>query len=1543
MFNSYIYHLRFIIFAYCVLHFGLLSAQSPCIDAPSDACLGDSVIVTYVGSASPRASYRWTSSNNCARYSNPLNQYPQTVSFTMVGNCTLNLVIQEPGLPPETCMHVVKVHPKPEAVFSANNDTLICRGECTDLIILFSGTPPFRFTVQDSTGTNSYETRQRTYSLTVCPQSTNVYTITSLSDAFCTQTGRLPRAGRQVVDVSGDVGLAVARMGFTYCMTNPATSYTWMNCNDQILSNERCFEPPAPGCYRAISSNGRCADTLTFTFECTLACAISAPDTLVVGDTATLSFSGKYDHFLKLQWRVARDTNNREVDTLTGDSVKVAFDKPGCYPIQLFAKEGPCDDKCETRICVISKPCVCDENNTSLLRPVARDSNNNCCYAITGKISSFECFDSMQIICKSNGFFDIWVDVDGRDNWIARKAKDKSITLEDRRGYLPAGEFNAGTLCVEADEEYNITVYYFSSKDGKADTCTYEYAFNCKKKPPFLPICDGLESFIISLHTLPQFCCQNIHTFNPWPNTVTHIGVFLANGTFSSVSPDLNYNVVNQTSNHFSLVHNSGFIPTGWFTPASFCVNAAANPLQLIVRYYYSVPPATRDSCDFTFSFNCPNVAQPDDCCDSLKSVSLVNIGNPSACCFDLFADSYKKKCFSKISINSNSGILSNIQPSPGWIAQSTGPGSICFVPSAPFVPSGIINPGSFCVAGASNPFAITVDFHDLNGNVLPKCQKTFKRECPSPPARCSCDSLKAVINSTSQSPGICCHNITYGLTSNQNNCFSSIVVTTSAGSFTNVVSPFGYTVTPINTQQFHVVHSSGFLPTGTNTPVDFCVTGAAAYTIQAVFYFINSAGERDSCVIANTFKCEPKQDRCDCDALKSNVLITSHTAGQCCYDVATDIATDKCFTSMQVSTSAGVFTNITTAAGFNTGGGTQQYNVTHTSGSFPVGSYNPTSFCVTGATLYTITVTYFYTNNNNQLDSCVFQYTTECPSPPKACSCDSIRLSQVNPISVSPGLCCYQLTHDLPAGPCINSALITTNQGNFTNVNAAGSYNTIVSNQAILLTHQSGFLPGGLTTPLTFCVGGASFYTITVMYFFNQGGVLDTCVFRFTFDCPELPKDTTCLNTPCPISDRVWQQVGSAQLVYDMVVFQCKLIVAGRFPQINNVPASNIAAWDGYNWTPLGSGTNGPIRALEVHNGKLYAGGAFTSAGGNPNSNSIACWDGTSWSNLDDGVTLNTVPGVVHSLLSTSAGLVAAGQFNLAGASSNLPTSNIALWNGTSWSNNFNSSFNGPIYSLYEYGGDLVAGGLYTIPGSHIAKWNGSSWSAFSGPIDITGMIAQGVKALSAYQGNLIVGGSFANTNSIPNTQHISSWNGSSWNALAGGDISQVFGLDDFKVFENKLFVGGRFNMAGNSPMNSVAAWDGSTWSSTAHPYQLVHAVESYDSCGAQPCLFYSAGEGFVNRWTCVTGTKDKSDSPQFTIRPNPASDQLIVEWLGQNSPASWSCAVYRLDGRKTMQWPDTEKTNVRLDIGALPHGIYMLEVKPRNQKPVMLRFVKM
>jgi hypothetical protein len=89
---------------------------------------------------------------------------------------------------------------------------------------------------------------------------------------------------------------------------------------------------------------------------------------------------------------------------------------------------------------------------------------------------------------------------------------------------------------------------------------------------------------------------------------------------------------------------------------------------------------------------------------------------------------------------------------------------------------------------------------------------------------------------------------------------------------------------------------------------------------------------------------------------------------------------------------------------------------------------------------------------------------------------------------------------------------------------------------------------------------------------------------------------------------------------IYAMTTYKNGLVVAGLFSKAGSVNANNIAIWDGTNWKNIGNGVNGLVLSLIVFDGELYAGGTFSKADGKQASR-IAKWDGTAWKPVGNGM----------------------------------------------------------------------------------------------------------------------------------------------------------------------------------------------------------------------------------------------------------------------------------------------------------------------------------
>ncbi len=125
-------------------------------------------------------------------------------------------------------------------------------------------------------------------------------------------------------------------------------------------------------------------------------------------------------------------------------------------------------------------------------------------------------------------------------------------------------------------------------------------------------------------------------------------------------------------------------------------------------------------------------------------------------------------------------------------------------------------------------------------------------------------------------------------------------------------------------------------------------------------------------------------------------------------------------------------------------------------------------------------------------------------------------------------------------------------------------------------------------------------------------------------------------------------------------------LYMGGEFPELIDGNAgvvdynmSGIAMYDGSSWTPLGTGLNEYCRAIHEYNGKLIAGGYFTTAGGVP-ANKIAKWDGSSWSAMGGGFDGIGIDEYVKSAMSWNGTFFAGGAYTQAEGG---PMNFIAQW----------------------------------------------------------------------------------------------------------------------------------------------------------------------------------------------------------------------------------------------------------------------------------------
>lgn len=98
---------------------------------------------------------------------------------------------------------------------------------------------------------------------------------------------------------------------------------------------------------------------------------------------------------------------------------------------------------------------------------------------------------------------------------------------------------------------------------------------------------------------------------------------------------------------------------------------------------------------------------------------------------------------------------------------------------------------------------------------------------------------------------------------------------------------------------------------------------------------------------------------------------------------------------------------------------------------------------------------------------------------------------------------------------------------------------------------------------------------------------------------------------------------------VYAILLAGSELFVGGHFERVGAIAVNSIARFDAERWQPLGSGTNGPVRALAEYRGAVYAAGSFTLAGSKPSFN-LARWE-----RLTSSVTLSSALPAAASIAS--------------------------------------------------------------------------------------------------------------------------------------------------------------------------------------------------------------------------------------------------------------------------------------------------------------------
>jgi hypothetical protein len=304
-------------------------------------------------------------------------------------------------------------------------------------------------------------------------------------------------------------------------------------------------------------------------------------------------------------------------------------------------------------------------------------------------------------------------------------------------------------------------------------------------------------------------------------------------------------------------------------------------------------------------------------------------------------------------------------------------------------------------------------------------------------------------------------------------------------------------------------------------------------------------------------------------------------------------------------------------------------------------------------------------------------------------------------------------------------------------------------------------------------------------------------------------------------------------------------LFAGGNFTTAGGLTVNCVAQWNGATWTALGAGINGAVYALAIYDDgggpELYAGGTFTLAGSTSVSN-VAKWDGWTWSAVGTGTSGGGYGGRIDALTVFDDGsgpkLYAGGWFAFAGGN---PANLVASWDGSTW-----ASLGGPgtfltgsnVYDLCVFDPDgpgstfqemLYAGGNITNatsfntprPVGNIAAWDGSmwywtDWTSLAGTDNV-------VRDLHVFDDGLGYGpvlfatGHMQNAGQASGASLIARYDLGGWYALGTGLGGGVISLcladyddDGAGGTAPDVYAGGIFTTAGGNASSYIAEWRG-------------------------------------------------------------------------------------------------------------------------------------
>lgn len=265
-------------------------------------------------------------------------------------------------------------------------------------------------------------------------------------------------------------------------------------------------------------------------------------------------------------------------------------------------------------------------------------------------------------------------------------------------------------------------------------------------------------------------------------------------------------------------------------------------------------------------------------------------------------------------------------------------------------------------------------------------------------------------------------------------------------------------------------------------------------------------------------------------------------------------------------------------------------------------------------------------------------------------------------------------------------------------------------------------------------------------------------------------------------------------------------LYAAGPFTRCIDAQLQGIASWNGNRWSAINGLSAGSINALISQDNILYAAGIFDTIGHVPAS-SIAALIKGEWHPLGNGFKKSRADAIsnllpeIKALAKHNGYIFAGGDFDTAGI---IPAQNIAYWDGIRW-NSMGQGIQGEVdaITVLNNGHVIVASTITngnTILPAPLMSWNGNEWKELGLP---PGCIS--INALETDGKQIFVGGDFI-MDSTRNDYSLSILDESGFRSLGGG----VKGIITKLLFDKgTLYCAGNFLKVSDSmACRNIAAY---------------------------------------------------------------------------------------------------------------------------------------